>query len=172
MKNNTMVTDHLGNEFTSQQAMCDAYEISRTTYKRRLERGWTQEAALTTPSGNTVPGGSNAYVCNDESIAARQAQSKARQKTYRESHKEEILAREKVYRDANKEKIAARHKAYYKHHKEKRLAYGKAYREGHEATYNKEERNAYNKAYYQEHKEEILARKKARYEARKSVATV
>ena len=142
MKNNTIATDHLGNEYKSLTAMCNAYDIPRTTYIRRLERGWEQEAALTTPSGNTVP---ISYV--RVSTEERVANEKARQKAYREEHKEEY---------------AARRKAYYEEHKEKELARKKAYREA-----NKEKIAAYQKAYREANKEKELAREKARYEARK-----
>ena len=127
------VTDHLGNEYKSLTAMCNAYDVPRTTYIRRLERGWSQEAALTTPSGNTVP---TSYV--RVSTEERIANEKAKEKAYRESHKKEKAA----YREANKEKIAAQKKAYYEANKEKIAARNKAYREA-----NKEKIAAYQKAY-------------------------
>lgn len=42
-------TDHLGNRFKSTTEMCSFYGIKRKSYERRIERGWSKEAALTTP---------------------------------------------------------------------------------------------------------------------------
>ena len=41
--------DHLGNEYDSMLEMTQAYGISYTTYKGRLNIGWSVEKALTTP---------------------------------------------------------------------------------------------------------------------------
>jgi len=42
-------TDHLGNSYPSENAMCRAYNISRYTFTSRLKLGWTLEQALTAP---------------------------------------------------------------------------------------------------------------------------
>ena len=42
-----MVKDHLGNEFTSIEAMCKHYGISTKVYYYRVRSGWTKEMALT-----------------------------------------------------------------------------------------------------------------------------
>lgn len=41
--------DHEGNGYTSQSAMCKAFDISLTAYRKRRQRGWSLEQALTTP---------------------------------------------------------------------------------------------------------------------------
>lgn len=46
---NQRCIDHLGHEYPSKKAMCDAYHISRYTMDARLERGWDLEKALTAP---------------------------------------------------------------------------------------------------------------------------
>ena len=53
-----MVKDHLGKEYPTIKAMCDAYKINVRTYTSRLERGKTQEQALmssVTPRKRVVP---------------------------------------------------------------------------------------------------------------------
>ena len=85
------ITDHLGNEYKSITKMCDCYNIPRTTYIRRLERGWTQEAALTTPSGNTIP---TSYVrVSTEDCDTHKEEKAAYMKEYYQTHKEERAAR-------------------------------------------------------------------------------
>lgn len=44
-------TDHLKNEYPSIKAMCRAYNISYVTYRKRIQRGWSLEKALITPTG-------------------------------------------------------------------------------------------------------------------------
>ena len=39
--------DHLGNEYPTQQALCDAYGVKRKTFTDRIDSGWTLEEALT-----------------------------------------------------------------------------------------------------------------------------
>ena len=46
MKN--QVTDHKGNVFESESALCRFYHLPLTTFKNRILRGWTLEEALTT----------------------------------------------------------------------------------------------------------------------------
>lgn len=41
--------DHLGNEYPSKAAMCEAYNIDRQIYFGRIGIGWSVEKALTTP---------------------------------------------------------------------------------------------------------------------------
>lgn len=54
-------TDHLGNDFPSLNAMCEAWGITHHTFSTRVNRlGWSVEKALTTP---TVI---NASECSDE----------------------------------------------------------------------------------------------------------
>lgn len=45
--------DHLGNEFSSQAKMCEAWNISVLTYRSRLKKGLSQEEALTMPLQDT-----------------------------------------------------------------------------------------------------------------------
>lgn len=45
--------DHLGNEFSSQAKMCEAWNISVLTYRGRLKKGLSQEEALTMPLRDT-----------------------------------------------------------------------------------------------------------------------
>ena len=153
--------DHLGFTYDSVTAMCNQYGIPRTTYIRRLERGWTKEKALTTPSGNNK--------ANKETISTedRIAKEKARNKAYREAHKEEAAAyreahkeEKKAYNEAHKKEIATYQKAYRESHKEERAAYQKAYLEAH-----KEEHAACKKAYYEAHKEKIAVERKAKRKA-------
>ena len=131
---NDVIIDHLGNEYSSITEMCDAYDISRCTYLKRLKRGWTQEAALTSAAGNNA-GAERKYVKEEY-----KARISARDKAYREVHKEKYAALGKAYREAHKEEIAASKKAYCEAHKEEIAARGKAY--------------------YEAHKEEIAASKK------------
>lgn len=42
-----MVKDHLSQEFESVVAMCDSYNIDRSTFDKRIQSGWTLEKALT-----------------------------------------------------------------------------------------------------------------------------
>ena len=42
-----IITDHLGNEFTSIKEMCKHYNTTYITYLKRIKKGWTQESALT-----------------------------------------------------------------------------------------------------------------------------
>lgn len=53
-RNSTPCTDHMGQHFPSQKAMCEAWGVFYSTYKKRIMRGWTQEQALT----NTHPANS------------------------------------------------------------------------------------------------------------------
>jgi hypothetical protein len=49
--NKTVNMDHLGNEYPSFGAMCDAYHMKKTTVKHRvLHLGWSIGRALTTPA--------------------------------------------------------------------------------------------------------------------------
>ena len=170
MKNNTIATDHLGNEYKSLTAMCNAYDIPRTTYIRRLERGWEQEAALTTPLNNTVPG-----VCAGLNEEEKQEYYKkahvASVKAYYEANKEKIAAQKKSYNEAyykeHEEEIAARSRAYYEANKEKEAARSKRYRDTH-----KEMEAARCKAYRESHKEEINRKQRERYAARKAAAAI
>lgn len=56
--------DHLGKEYPSLNAMCKAYGLSRYTYSSRLNLGWDQEKALTTP-----------YVINNKNCVDYQGQT-------------------------------------------------------------------------------------------------
>ena len=47
------VKDHLGNEFSSKEAMCTHWGIPRATFFRRIRIGWSLEEALTTPLKHT-----------------------------------------------------------------------------------------------------------------------
>ena len=42
-----IITDHLGNRFTSIKEMCKHYNVSPDVYSKRIKNGWTQEKALT-----------------------------------------------------------------------------------------------------------------------------
>lgn len=49
------MVDHLGNEFTSKQALADYWGIPKSTLNTRLKKGMSLEEALTTPvKGRTV----------------------------------------------------------------------------------------------------------------------
>lgn len=50
-------TDHLGNSYPSCHAMCQHYGLDMYLYKRRIEKGWSKEKALTTPSNYREPNG-------------------------------------------------------------------------------------------------------------------
>ena len=39
--------DHLGNEYSSMKAMCNAFKIDKRTYIRRINNGWSKKEALT-----------------------------------------------------------------------------------------------------------------------------
>lgn len=47
-KRNDPCKDHLGVEYNSAYAMCKAWDIPYTTYKSRIDDGWSVEKALTT----------------------------------------------------------------------------------------------------------------------------
>ena len=47
------ISDHIGNTFDSIESMCRYYDIPRTTYRRRLERGWELKDILTIPKRET-----------------------------------------------------------------------------------------------------------------------
>lgn len=49
-KNYIECVDHLGRIFPSEKEMCRYWQIGYETYRGRLERGWTIEKALTTPT--------------------------------------------------------------------------------------------------------------------------
>lgn len=49
--NGNACTDHLGNEYPSRNALCRAYNINVTTFKRRISDGLSLEEALTIPVG-------------------------------------------------------------------------------------------------------------------------
>ena len=51
------VTDHLGNNYPSCHAMCQHYNLDMYLYKRRIEKGWSTEKALTMPSNYREPNG-------------------------------------------------------------------------------------------------------------------
>ena len=44
------VTDHLGNKFNTQKAMLNHWGISEYSYRTRINKGWSLERALSTPS--------------------------------------------------------------------------------------------------------------------------
>lgn len=44
------VTDHLGNRFTTQKAMLNHWGISEYSYRTRINKGWSLERALSTPT--------------------------------------------------------------------------------------------------------------------------
>lgn len=48
------VKDHLGNEFSSIEEMRNHYGISKGAYDYRIQHGWSQEKALTTPMTKPV----------------------------------------------------------------------------------------------------------------------
>lgn len=52
MGNATPSRDHLGRDFPTLKAMAKAWNISAQAVARRLDRGWTIEKALTTPTRN------------------------------------------------------------------------------------------------------------------------
>lgn len=45
--------DHIGNKFSSVQAMCEYWNIDRGTYEYRKKQGWPTKKALTLPSKST-----------------------------------------------------------------------------------------------------------------------
>ena len=47
--------DHLGNEYTSESAMCRYYNLPLSTFNGRMDRGWTLEQALTVPNKQQGP---------------------------------------------------------------------------------------------------------------------
>ena len=47
--NSKYVTDHLGNKFNTRKDMLKYWGISPTSYRDRLNRGWSMEESLTTP---------------------------------------------------------------------------------------------------------------------------
>lgn len=50
-------TDRLGNSYPSCHAMCQHYNLDMHLYKRRIEKGWSKEKALTMPSNYREPNG-------------------------------------------------------------------------------------------------------------------
>ena len=48
--NSKYVTDHLGNKFNTRKDMLKHWGISSTTYQDRLNRGWSMEKSLSTPT--------------------------------------------------------------------------------------------------------------------------
>lgn len=49
---NTTTFDHCGNKFTSLTTMCNYWNKTSITYNSRINKGWTQENALTIPTKN------------------------------------------------------------------------------------------------------------------------
>ena len=47
-------TDHLGQKYDSELAMCRAYNIKHTTFQRRINEGWALKDALTKPVISTT----------------------------------------------------------------------------------------------------------------------
>lgn len=49
--NPSRVSDHLGNEFSSQKEMCEYWKVNATTFRNRKRKGWSLEEALTGKGG-------------------------------------------------------------------------------------------------------------------------
>lgn len=127
MKKETTVTDHLGNKFSSISAMCKYYQISRSTYNHRVERGWTLEAALTTPSrrgsskANPMEVKERMSAYNKSYRRKNLSKEKRRRKTYYETHKEAEIQKSKDYYYAHRDEVRAYQQRYRKNKKEVRV---------------------------------------------------
>lgn len=72
------IKDHLGNEYRSINALCDAYGLTTNTFKSRMQRGLTLEQALTMGSRKCSK---NKYEYNDEVFSSLAALCDAYAKT-------------------------------------------------------------------------------------------
>jgi len=135
-----LAKDHLGNEFTSTTEMCNAYDISRSAYLRRVSRGWSQEAALTTPVNEN-------YNSKKEPLSPEEQKAilSAYGKEYRDKNVESERARRKEYKDTHRDEENAKRRAYYDANVDKEKEYRDA---------NKEKAKAYQKVYREERKQE------------------
>ena len=50
----TICTDHLGNEYPSLVAKCEAYNINEASYRYRIKNNWSEEDALTKPISRLI----------------------------------------------------------------------------------------------------------------------
>ena len=136
MEEKLFIEDSEGRRFSNTAEMCAFYGIEKSTYLRRLERGWSQEKALLEPV-RTSPLKSSLSEKERQSISYKKyyAKNKAREnervRAYRETHKEQIKAQTKEYREKHKEKIREYQEAYRNNprNKEKARKYQEAYRE-------------------------------------------
>lgn len=55
MKEKLFIEDYEGRRFSNTAEMCAFYGIEKSTYLRRLQRGWSQEKALLEPVRTSAP---------------------------------------------------------------------------------------------------------------------
>jgi len=82
----------------------------------------------------------------------------AKQREYRQEHREKINAQKREYYQNNNVEIAAKQREYRQEHKEEIAAYHREYGQEH-----KEEIATKNRKYGQEHREKIAAKNRKRY---------
>jgi len=130
------VENYEGRQFASITEMCEFHNIARSTYLRRVSRGWSKEKALTTSAREIDNSGmisekERHKKYNKFYYAKHKVRENERLEKYRESHREELHAKDKIYRDNNKDRNNVYQKSYRddESNKEKAKAYQKAYRE-------------------------------------------
>lgn len=136
MKEKLFIEDYEGRRFSNTAEMCAFYGIEKSTYLRRLQRGWSQEKALlepvrTSPLKSPLSEQERQRTYYQRYYAKNKAKENERVRAYRETHKEEIKARTKEYRERNKDKIREYQKAYRNNPRNRAKAkkYQEAYRE-------------------------------------------
>jgi hypothetical protein len=107
-------------------------------------------------------------ICVDcwDSRAGADNEIAAKQRHYREEHKDEIAAKQRHYREEHKDEIAAKKRQFYKEHKDEIAAKQRHYREEH-----KDEIAAKHRQFYKEHKDEIAAKQRQFYKEHKDEIT-
>lgn len=130
------IEDFEGRRFSSVAEMCAFYGIEKSTYLRRLQRGWSQEEALmkpvrTSPLKSSLSEKERQSIYYKKYYAKNKARENERVRAYRDTHKEQIKAQTKEYREKNQDWIREYQKAYRNNPKNKAKAreYQKAYRE-------------------------------------------
>lgn len=64
-KKSKMVTDHKGNKYLSERAMCNHYGVPLPIYTARLKKGWTLKDALETKHEKANLGTKTGFECHD-----------------------------------------------------------------------------------------------------------
>lgn len=108
------ITDFTGKVFSSKTEMCDFYGISRNAYDQRINRGWSQEKALTSKTRGSVASKTTVeeerqkrHNYNVKYYAENKKRERARVSEYKKLHRDEIREKDREYREKNRDKIKA-----------------------------------------------------------------